>query len=1394
MAPRRRPPPAAAAADADASPSSPRKPGDDAPPPAGGPQPAAAGGVGVGPREQARKALSLRSPFDGEEAAGRDPWLPARVARWAVVGDVRKKHKKGQGQGQQQPPPQPQQQQQQQQQQQPEPAAAVEPQPKVPAGVKGFWEQMEPYFREFSPEDFEEIATKYQFSFSQIDPCFFIPVVGSGKELEASLDLALASVAHEASDLNSNSGKHDGELESNKVQDMQESSDFIGGSLELVVKEENGKENCDQDMQEVIVQQEEQPIEIVLDQGKTDSLILPRRKDDPSSSLNWLLGARGRFVLTSERPNKKRKLLGADAGLEQLVVLPSKEGEAAPICDVCCLGESGMTSDRMLHCKNCEISVHQKCYGVHDVPDRFWFCLWCSRNIGIPRRLTRSDACRTVSTPCVLCSKEKGALKPVKRDPGPSADVANQEFVHLFCSLWRPEFLVEDMESMEPVTNKVDTQENQTKLVCNLCKAMHGACVRCSHGTCRTSFHPICARESKLQMEIWGKIGHDNVELRAFCAKHSAVRVISSIQNDKCASAHDSRQIDLSDGKLVTGKEQEVRITRSNKDKLAKDGITSSSSCSLNKAETMEIATSPSTVGSVENQETHDTDMIVDQHMGDGNQICNAGDVSGVLRKLVDQGKISVGVIESELGLRSESLEAALEPETTAFSPGLKLKIIKWLQNSEHVPSGQVKSLEDGSMAPQGTLHRSESKNITNAPLIPGNEEGISSFDHRFPQDDNDSKGLDSSVQNGFHSNCESDVNRISVQRFLNIDGQSCYIHPFIEKKLHGSLGNNFEQNKLANGYHVEEFSCPHDQNLGGSSAKLGELVDTPALEQVHKAKSSDILDHAPDDEIEGEIVYLQSSLLSGVVDMKQRYEDLILKVVQNISYELDSVNKRKWDHIIVNQFLRDLREAKKRGNSERRHKEALAILAATAPFVPSTSRTATVRKEAENNIASAKQENKANAGSSRLSQLTSLGQGKDLSFSNTKVSEDADFGIFDLAKFSKKSTLPCDAAVHLDCYKSLQYPTGPWKCELCQEMPSASVVSCNQSDCNGAKAYLVRCGLCHGTSGAFRKTLKGHWVHAFCAEWLLETTFRRGQSNAVDGMESLRKDKDRCSICNRDVGACLKCSTADCQIRFHPSCARDAGFCMNTKRVGNVLQHKAYCGDHSIEQRKAYHQQCGPEEVKSLKRMRVELELLRFLCERIVKREKVKKDMVVCDNDILAAKRVSAASSMWTSFYASGPGASSESATTSVNNKSYSGTMQRSDDITMRSDDVTVDSTLTRKHAVRFSFNNRDADRNTADSSTSTISYKRKVDDVESLTFKNLPEKPANALLEPEDLEKKSTDKKHRETYQKELVMTSDQALLKNKSIPERYVYTRRSSLSKRKQCNQDAVEGPGG
>lgn len=68
-------------------------------------------------------------------------------------------------------------------------------------------------------------------------------------------------------------------------------------------------------------------------------------------------------------------------------------------------------------------------------------------------------------------------------------------------------------------------------------------------------------------------------------------------------------------------------------------------------------------------------------------------------------------------------------------------------------------------------------------------------------------------------------------------------------------------------------MSCPsHDQNLGGSSTNFEQLTDIVAVDQASKAESLGILEHSPHDEIEGEIVYLQSRLLNDVVAMNQRY------------------------------------------------------------------------------------------------------------------------------------------------------------------------------------------------------------------------------------------------------------------------------------------------------------------------------------------------------------------------------------------------------------------------------------------------------------------------------------------------------------------------------------------
>lgn len=1463
----------------------------------GSPESAAALGLGFDPYEQARKALSLRTPFE-EEAAPRVPTLPARLVSWAGPSDRRKKHKKLE----------------------PPDAAAEEHPPKLPAapsGKKGAWDHFEAYFRPVTLNDVQMLMMPDRFPFcrGELDPCVLVPLPGSrgcisssGEEeeelvVEETYDVAVAETS-------SYLGVGGEEVVCNKERSAQ-SADFVcnvsteQGIHDVVVQQldcprDRSEQSIEQRMHEVVAQRDDWPLEVEQgsSSGGTVSPVCEDEEDEEEAgtSLNWLLGARQRVVLTTERPNKKRKLLGVDAGLQKLVLLPRLGARAGSTCDVCCLGQSAMASNRMLRCSNCKASVHQKCYGVHAVPKGKWLCAWCKyvESAGVS---SKKEAASTLSMPCVLCPKGKGALKPAKTDPDRTADGGSLQFAHLFCSLWRPEVLVEDMDSMEPVTNIGSVQENPIKMVCTICKVKRGACVRCSHGSCRAAFHPICARDSKHQMEIWGKFGHPNVELKAFCSKHSSVGYVNSLEKSNNASEQGAREVRTKDANLSIGKIPKLRFTRKNKDRSMNYETGSFNPDSLIKVETMEHGALPRTVRSSDTQATRNMEMDTD-NPSVSNLMRNSGDIAMVLKKLIDRGDVSVSDIASEVGISSASFEAALVGETTTFSHGLKLKIIKWLQKSAHIPAVEAIPLKESSeVVQEDKLDGSEGTNSVNvnsslvpvdkeaevemsvstvpklspprsnakvlkeekaicatgatlengkkdmakgsaddfskdfirnlSPVgnkdtskavheklipnsIPGNKvfgasmevqnqleatslgrknndltepelgselEGcVSSLDKTSSLGDNVKHGSNSD-ENGVCNHRDCNMDHVNGQPFFSFDDSHSYIHPFIKEKIAYLWDHTFKQNKQAQ-YHSEGQLCSSSEKRHvDSSIELMETTEIDVADQISKAKSLGILDHSPDDEVEGEMVFLQARLLDNAMVLKHRYEDLIVKVVQNLSRELNVFSKRKWDFILVNHFLRDVREAKKRGRKEKRHKEAQAVLAEAAAAVAASSRNSTVRKDANDDISP-----KFGAGSSRVAQRTpSLPRSKDSSKpSNSKVSPVTNFGTFHMPILSKENALYCDvclrsesvlnrifvcsrckAAVHIDCYRNLGISIGLWKCELCEDISS-------EADCNDKYVSMVRCALCHGTSGAFRKTIDDQWIHAFCAEWLLETKYMRGQDNPVSGMETLLREKDTCCVCISKVGVCLKCNSEGCQTTFHPSCARDAGFYMNIKGFGTTLQHKAYCAKHSTEQKETDAWQYGPEELNSLKRMRVELEKLRLLCERVIKREKVKRETVLCGHDILAKTKDTVV------FSYLAPGASSESATTSVNNKSYSGTVQRSDD-------VTVDSSISGKKTVRFSLNNGDAERNTADSSRTLISFKRKLSERGPLAGKQLPQRSVSALQKLEDGEQKIKDKQI-ETFQKELIMTSDQASTQNQRLPKGYVYVPRDSLSKEK------------
>lgn len=74
--------------------------------------------------------------------------------------------------------------------------------------------------------------------------------------------------------------------------------------------------------------------------------------------------------------------------------------------------------------------------------------------------------------------------------------------------------------------------------------------------------------------------------------------------------------------------------------------------------------------------------------------------------------------------------------------------------------------------------------------------------------------------------------------------------------------------------------------------------------------------------------------------------DNLIFNVTKSLPQEIDKAHQQRWDAVIVNQYLRDLREAKKQGRKERKHKEAQEVLAAATAAAAASSRVSSFRKD----------------------------------------------------------------------------------------------------------------------------------------------------------------------------------------------------------------------------------------------------------------------------------------------------------------------------------------------------------------------------------------------------------------------------------------------------------------
>nr|KJB16265.1 hypothetical protein B456_002G220300 [Gossypium raimondii] len=1354
--------------------------------------------VGVDFFSQARKALCQRSPFDvpeGGSVSGLSvPTLPSGLASLLKQTDSRKKHKKSHSG-----------------------ADKKSSRQGEKAREASIWAETEVFFRDLALPDidalFEIIPSRF---LAARKKCFMIPYVGNVLTGNSNL---YAEVDEKAS--------------------VSSGENFNGVN-------ENG--NVDKEGKEVVRVEDWHLMEI--DNVATQAQFSPKETaghffPDSTSSLEWLLGSRSRILLSSERPSKKRKLVGEDAGL-----------------------------------------------------------------------LT-NDGDGTVKS-CVLCPKQGGALKPVQKNDENGSSV---EFAHLFCSYWMPEVYIEDLTKMEPIINAGGINDTRKKLVCNVCKVKNGACVRCSHGTCRTSFHPICAREARHRMEVWGRFGCDNIELRAFCSKHSEIHDKSSSpqHGELCASGTDSsitNQLSLQS----MDNSQNSKISQSNGDKIAVgiEGLDDKSGDGELQEIDVSGTRSNAQVASECGEAQHLVDVgLLERTNDDEHSPFNSLNFAMILKKLIDRGKVNVKDIASEIGLSADSLSASLNNDSLA--PDLQCKIVKWLSNHAYMGTSlknikvNIKSLisskdetDETGMGISDDIMASKSdiadvvavkpmppwrRTKNNVRILRDNKILCSSdeatddigvvmdevgVDLLAKEETNDLSKISILDATGRNS-ANPDVSQDSAERhFHTYEGNSTdllndslhgksqseramtpekktdqgnsiwsivnpiiadlirteefsnfYIHPYTQKQLlqmpNGLLCKNRvgecegRKDTLNEFYGAKEgdlsrlvassnasVCCSHQSEHSMCNEKSCPVDD---LELSVKARKLGALNFSPEDEVEGEIIFYQHRLLGNAVSRNHVTDNLVSRVAKSLPQEVEASRTKIWDTMLVNRYLYELREAKKQGRKERRHKEAQAVLAAATAAVAASSRISSRKDGLED---SSHQENvlKLNASVGRAG-INSQTRAKD-ALSRNAVSRTPSEKYSDIVQsvtdFSKGHPRSCDicrrsetvlnpilvcsgckVAVHLDCYRNVKESTGPWRCELCEELFSSRSSGAPSLNFWEKPYPAAECGLCGGTTGAFRKSVDGQWVHAFCAEWVLESTFRRGQVNPVEGMHLASRGVDVCCICCCKRGACIKCGYGHCQITFHPSCARSAGFCMNVKLGGGKLHHKAYCEQHSVEQRaKAETQKHGIEELKNMKQIRVELERLRLLCERIIKREKLKRELVLCSHEILACKRdhVTRAVLVHSPFFH--PDVSSESATTSLkghtdDNKSCSEAM--------RSDDVTVDSTLSVKHQAKVSVPVDNYQR-TDDSSTSQSLFVRKPTERVPFSGKQIPHRYSlasrNAL---DNAEWNSKSRKPIETFEKELVMTSDEASMKNSRLPKGYCYVPVDCLPKEKHLTRDTT-----
>ncbi|ORY91078.1 hypothetical protein BCR43DRAFT_498477 [Syncephalastrum racemosum] len=175
--------------------------------------------------------------------------------------------------------------------------------------------------------------------------------------------------------------------------------------------------------------------------------------------------------------------------------------------DRCAICDSPKTSvnDQILYCdgKDCNIPVHQSCYGIPSIPEGEWYCEKC-----VARRAQRPVR--------VLCC-------PMTEDGALHRCTTQNDYLHVLCARYNEHI-------QEPPPYDIPPRLRTEMDECCICHQVQGFCVKCNADDCTRMFHVTCGVNSGW-IQVAKRPRPEN--LQVYCTKHQGHVATAQAQRPK---------------------------------------------------------------------------------------------------------------------------------------------------------------------------------------------------------------------------------------------------------------------------------------------------------------------------------------------------------------------------------------------------------------------------------------------------------------------------------------------------------------------------------------------------------------------------------------------------------------------------------------------------------------------------------------------------------------------------------------------------------------------------------------------------------------------------------------------------------------------------------------------